>query len=229
MSEHRPTVVMIHGAGGGGWEYDHWQPHFQEAGFPVVANDLQPTSAGLAQTSFRDYVAQVQAWLPADEPLLLVGASMGGILALKVAELVAPLGLVLVNSVLPAGVEPSRARKEHPSIVRWANGPLADTQTALFDSDEATIHWAWPRWRDEAGAVLNTIAAGIPVARPSCPTLVVLGEKDSDIPHQSGLALAAWARADVHLYHGMSHVGPLLSRRAGEVARAVVGWCEVRK
>ena len=90
----------------------------------------------------------------------------------------------------------------------------------------STIQWAWPRWRDESGAVLNQIAAGIPTQPPTCPTLVVLSEQDTDIPYQRGLALASWARADVMLYHGMSHVGPLLSRRAQQVAEMIRVWCQ---
>jgi pimeloyl-ACP methyl ester carboxylesterase len=70
------------------------------------------------------------------------------------------------------------------------------------------------------------MAAGISVQRPTCPTLVVLSEQDTDIPYQTGLALATWAGADVLLYHGMSHVGPLLSRRAAAVARMVMTWCQ---
>ena len=154
-----------------------------------------------------------------------MGASLGGILALQVAQALTPAALILVNSVPPAGVGMGRASAPRPAIVRWANGPLAETRAALFDSDEATIQWAWPRWRDESGAVLNQIAAGIPTAPPACPTLVILGEQDTDIPYQTGLSLAAWASADVVLYQGMSHVGPLLSRRAQEVARMVAVWC----
>lgn len=71
-------------------------------------------------------------------------------------------------------------------MVQWANGPLEETQAALFDSDEATIQWTWPQWRDESGAVLNQIANGIPVQPPTCPTLVVLSEQDTDIPYQTG-------------------------------------------
>ena len=153
---------------------------------------------------------------------------MGGLLALKMAEIVQPTALVLVNSVPPAGVGTPRTSKNYPAVVRWANGPLAETRSALFDSDEATIQWAWPRWRDESGAVLNAMAAGLPMQPPPCPTLVVLSEQDSDIPYQTGLALATWAGADLLLYHGMSHVGPLLSRRAGEVAQMVVTWCQER-
>lgn len=219
-------IVCIHGAGGGGWEYALWQPVFNAAGYRVIANDLLPATGGLAATGVADYLQQVQSWLPAQEPVILVGASMGGILALQVAAQITPAALVLVNSIPPAGVGAPRSSQQHPAIVRWANGPLEETQTALFDSDDATIQWAWPRWRDEAGAVLNEMAAGLPVPPPVCPTLVVLGEQDTDIPYQTGLALATWAGADVLLYHGMSHVGPLLSRRAEEVAQMVVAWCQ---
>ena len=220
------TIVMIHGAGGGAWEYDLWQPIFTAAGYRVIANDLQPGPAGLGATTFADYLAQVISWLPTGEQVILVGASMGGILALQVAQLITLDALILVNSVPPAGVGAPPVSAPRPAIVRWANGPLAETSAALFDSDEATIQWAWPRWRDESGAVLNQIAAGIPTQPPACPTLVVLGERDTDIPDQTGLALAAWASADVVLYHGMSHVGPLLSRRAQEVAQMIGVWCQ---
>lgn len=219
------TAIMLHGAGGGGWEYDRWQPVFTAAGYDVINNDLLPTAGNLLATTFNDYYQQVLAWIPPQQRIILIGASMGGLLALKVAETINPAALVLVNSVPPAGVDAPRSGKSYPPIVRWANGPLEETRSALFDSDEATIHWAWPRWRDESGAVLNAMAAGIPVQRPTCPTLVVLGEQDTDISYQTGLALATWANADVLLFHGMSHVGPLLSRRAEEVAGMVVAWC----
>lgn len=222
------TVLCIHGAGGGGWEYALWQPLFTAAGYTLLANDLQPVAAGVAATTFADYVEQVKGWLPGEGRIILVGASMGGILALKVAEQINPAALVLVNSVPPAGVGGSRAGKQRPAIVQWANGPLEETRAALFDSDEATIQWAWPQWRDESGAVLNQIANGVDVQPPTCPTLVVLSEQDTDIPYQTGLALAAWAKADVTLYHGMSHVGPLLSQRSQEVAQTVLAWLQWR-
>lgn len=222
------TLVCIHGAGGGGWEYALWQPIFTAAGYTMLANDLQPAPVGLADTTFADYVEQVKGWLPAEGRIILVGASMGGILALKVAEQINPVALVLVNSVPPTDVGVPRAGKPRPAIVRWANGPLQETRAALFDSDDATIQWAWPQWRNESGAVLNEIAAGIAVQPPTCPTLVVLSEQDTDIPYQTGLALATWAKGDVTLYHGMSHVGPLLSRRSQEVAQTLLTWLQWR-
>jgi pimeloyl-ACP methyl ester carboxylesterase len=39
----RPVAVMIHGAGGGGWEWDAWRPVFEHGGWDVIAADLMPS------------------------------------------------------------------------------------------------------------------------------------------------------------------------------------------
>ncbi len=222
----KATVVMIHGAGGGGWEYDFWKPVFERAGYRVIAKDLMPAAGGLAHTRFEDYLRQVQFWRPPSGKVILVGASMGGILALKSAQLETPAAIVLVNSTIPLGVGPKRKARNAPPVIRWANGPLKETEDAMPDSDSKTILWAWKLWRDESGAVVNEIRNGIPATKPTCPTLVVIGEKDTDIPPATSQALAKWAGAEVHPYPGMSHVGPLMSRRAKEVAGKVVGWLD---
>jgi alpha-beta hydrolase superfamily lysophospholipase len=223
------VAVMVHGAGGGGWEYHLWQPVFEKAGWVVVAPDLMPADGGLEKTRFADYLSQVQDWSKRrGGKLVLIGASMGGILSLKAAETVTPDAIILVNSTTPAGVGPRRGGAAAPAIIRWANGPREETEVAMPDSDQATIDYAWKRWRDESGAVVNEIRSGIQARKPACPVLVVLGQKDTDIPHTTGLELARWAGADVHLYAGMSHVGPLMSTRAAEVAHGVLDWVKKR-
>lgn len=220
----KPTVVMVHGAGGGGWEYVVWKREFERAGYPVVARDLVPAKGGLAKTTFSDYVRQVKSWLPRQGRFVLVGASMGGPLVLKAAVAKSPAAVVLVNAVAPAGVGSRRAGAPSPPVVKWAGGPLQDTVDAMPDSDEAMVQYAWKRWRDESGAVIDALRRGVPCAKPSCPTLVVVGDADTDVPPADSLALARWAGAAVHEYRGMSHVGPLMSKRADVVAGAVVEW-----
>lgn len=218
------TVVMIHGAGGGGWEYDKWKPVFEKARWKVVNKDLVPAKGGYAETTIVDYVDQVASWTPKAGRVVYIGASMGGALALKTSEFVPIDALVLVNSVAPKGVGPRRESKPNPPVVKWANGPLKDTEDAMPDSDRKTILWAWKRWRDESGHVMDALRAGVDCKKPKVPTLVVLGEADTDIPHATGLALAKWAKADVKSYPKMSHVGPLLSKSATKVATYVVEW-----
>src|SRR6185312_4843359 len=97
-------AVMIHGAGGGGWEYDAWQSAFAAAGFAVHAPDLIPNAEAIETTLFSDYLQQVISWTdPLTNPVI-VGASMGAVLALKIAERVSPCALVLVNPMPPMGL-----------------------------------------------------------------------------------------------------------------------------
>jgi pimeloyl-ACP methyl ester carboxylesterase len=219
----RPLAVMVHGAGGGGWEYRLWKPVFENAGYRVVSADLEPAASGLAATTVEDYVKQIAAW-SGDGPAVLIGASMGGVLALLAAERVHPKALVLVCSATPAGVGSPMAAKNYPDVIRWANGPYADTVASMPDSDEATRRFAHPRWRDESGRVLREISAGVSAAKPLCPTLSVIPEADDTVAPDRQQALATWANADTLRYAGMSHVGPLLSRRATAVAKQVVRW-----
>jgi pimeloyl-ACP methyl ester carboxylesterase len=207
---------------------DSGKPVFEKAGWSVISQDLASTVDGLASTRLQDYRRQVVAWSKPGTAVILIGASMGGIFALMAAEEIRPKAIVLVNSVLPKGIVQIRAAPKSPSIIHWANGPREDSIASMPDSDNETIDFAWKRWRDESGAVLNEIRLGVEVRRPTCPVLVVLGQADKDVTYSSGLALAQSLHADVHIYAGMSHVGPLLGRRAAEVACGVLAWLEAK-
>lgn len=220
----KPHVVMIHGAGGGGWEYDFWRPVWEKAGFQVTTPDMMPRNNDYAQTTFTDYLTQTKNSAKGKQPLVLVGASMGGILVLRAAETLKPDAIVLINSTSPLGVNPPKGGNPLASTVIWENGPIQDTRDSLPDGDEKTVQWAHPKWRNESGAVLNTIRAGVRANPPSCPVLVVIGLDDTDIPPANSMNLAKWANADIHSYAGTSHIGPLMGLRRREIAEAAVQW-----
>lgn len=229
LEQSKPVAVMIHGAGGGGWEYHYWRPVFEKAGFRVVAPDMMPSSHGLAETTFDDYVEQVVK-AAGKSPDVLIGASMGGSLVLKAAETCKPKTLILVCTSIPAFPGRSSSTKEpsYPAVVKWANGPFQDTVDSMPDSDAATHRFAHPKWRDESGKVLESISKGVSVKKPAVPTLLIIPESDDTVPPSEQQALANWIGADTHRYAGMSHVGPLFSRRRGEVAAAAVKWATNR-
>lgn len=227
-AESKPLAVMIHGAGGGGWEYDFWKPVFEAKGFEVVAPDMMPVAAGLAATGFDDYLKQTVAAAKGRSDVVLIGASMGGILVLKAAETVKPKAIVLVNPVGPKHLRTLRT-EAYPEIIRWKDGPLQDTIDSLPDGDRKTIEWAHPQWRDESGKVLNEIGVtGIDVKAPVCPVLMVIGNLDTDITPDESLKVASWAKADVFSYAGMSHIGPLMGLRREEVASDIADWTLAR-
>ena len=221
------AAVCIHGAGGGGWEWAIWQRVLATRGWSVLAPDLMPVGAGIAATRFADYAAQARAWCASIErPLVLMGASLGGLLALAIAAQVKPAALVLINPMPPAGVEPDIAARNYPDLVPWARArSLARTRRAMPDADDAACLFALRRWRNESGAVLRAATQGIQVETPDCPILVLAGERDDDVPIAASGAMARRLGAEFRIVPGASHVGPLLGRSAALSAAQVADWC----
>ncbi|MEO6104787.1 MAG: hypothetical protein ABIP44_14255, partial [Pseudoxanthomonas sp.] len=59
------NALLVHGAGGGAWEWNQWRGVLEAQGIIVHALDLQPTAAGLAATTVQDYRNQVRDALQA--------------------------------------------------------------------------------------------------------------------------------------------------------------------
>lgn len=233
--------VLVHGAGGGGWEWAVWSRVLQAHEAAVRAPDLRAAGAdggdgswrgtngaeALAATTLDDYVAQVDAEVAAcPEPPVLVGASLGGLLAACVAASRPVRALVLINALPPlpwcADLPPMGAV---PDVVDWGRrASLASTRRALPDADDATCEWAWRKWRDESGAVLRAARAGRTVVRPEVPVLMLASEGDTDVPPAVSRAWAGAWSATLWSLPGASHVGPLLGRGAAAVAERVVTW-----
>lgn len=166
------SALLIHGAGGGGWEWNLWRGVFQAWGIHVCAPDLQPSAAGLAATRFGDYETQMRralSVLPA--PRAVVGASLGALLATRIADIAD--ALVLVNPLPPTPWHRELPPRDWPVIVPWRNNArLESTRRSMPDSDEATALYAFRHWRDESGAVLREAYAGLEAEAPRCPLLL---------------------------------------------------------
>lgn len=224
------TVVCVHGAGGGGWEWGIWARVLAVRGLGVVAPDLVPPEAGVAAATFEDYRTQVADWCRgAGGDVVLIGASLGGLLALAVAHEIKPAALVAINALPPAGVLARPLYAPRPAVVPWGSErSLATTRRAMPDGDDAARLYALRRWRDESGAVLNAAREGIAVETPRCPALVLASERDADVPVAAQRALAVRLAADFRLIPQASHVGPLLGRTAADVAMRTADWLHER-
>lgn len=221
-------AVLVHGAGGGGWEWQRWADALRARGIDARAPDLQPAPAGLAATALDDYLRQVREWIEAaPRPRAVIGASLGGLLAAACAD--AADALVLVNPLPPAPWASRLPQRDWPEVVRWrGDARLASTRRALPDADEAAALYAFRRWRDESGAVLRAAHAGLAVAAPLCPVLCVASAQDGDVPPALTLELAqAWGATPLQTLTP-SHVGPLLGRDAARIAAQGAQWLSAR-
>lgn len=228
------NVLCIHGAGAGGWEWHQWQRVISARRLIGSAPDLQPSANGLAQTRFVDYRAQVVEWarrqaVRHEIPVVLAGASLGGLLALSVAAEVDAAAVILINPVPPAGIVATPLGKPYPALVHWGRQrSIESTRRAMRDADAAACLYAFRRWRDESGLVLEQARLGIPIEFPRCPVLVLASQHDDDIPMVVSRALANRCSGDFELLAGCTHVGPLLGTDAARIAVRAIDWLTAR-
>jgi pimeloyl-ACP methyl ester carboxylesterase len=223
------NALLVHGAGGGAWEWNLWRGVLEAHAIAVHALELQPSPVGLAATALQDYRIQVSDALQVlPHPRVLIGASLGGLLAAMCAAMSRNQAdaLVLVNPLPPAPWHRQLPRRDWDAAeVPWrCNARLASTRDALCDADEAAAVFAFRRWRDESGRALREAHAGIEVEKPGCPTLLIASAQDQDVPPEIILAMARQWQADRLEAPASSHVGPLLGRAAPELARQAVAW-----
>jgi hypothetical protein len=224
-----PRALFLHGAGAWGGQWAIWRRVFEAEGWCVDAPDLQPVAAGIAATRLEDYVAQAAAMIAIAPRELVVGASLGGLIAVagmaRRAPADRPPRLVLVNPLPPApwiiDVPPSGAQAD---VVPWrSQGRFASTQRALPGAVFADQLFAFRHWRDESAAVLREAHAGVVVPTLDVATLVVTSEADEVIPPTASAAYAQGIGASLCRVPG-GHVAPVMGASAVAAARAAVVW-----
>ena len=227
----RPRIghaLLLHGAGGGGWEWNLWRDVLAASGIEAATPDFLPADAGLAQTTLDDYRRQAQAALHVlPRPRAVIGASLGGLVAMLCAD--EADALVLVNPIPPRPWSAALLPRAWPPIVPWErDARLASTRQALPDADDATALYAFKRWRDESSRVLHQAQAGVDVLAPACPVLFITSREDESVPPEATLALASAWNSDVIRADSPSHVGPLLGRGATALAAQIADWLSGR-
>src|SRR4051812_6016405 len=107
------AIIMVHGAFCGGWAFERFRAPFEAAGHSVLTPDLRghgPDEPGqrVSGVSMSDYAADIAALCAAqDEPPVLLGHSMGGLVAQLAARKSRLRALVLLAPSPPWGVATS--------------------------------------------------------------------------------------------------------------------------
>ena len=203
MKRSLPPVVMIPGAFCGPWAFDKFRPVFEKAGYRVHTPALRHHDEGvpsraLGTTSLLDYARDLEALiatLPA--PPILLGHSMGGLLAQMLAAKGLARALVLLAPSAPWGVLPSTWMELASAQTMFLAGdfwnaplkPVAwiaqanaldhlppaerDAVFAQFVPESGlatfeTMHWALDAKR----------AADVPARKVTCPVLCLVGSDD---------------------------------------------------
>lgn len=183
-------ILMVHGSNHGWWAWRVWQPFFAAAGWPTYAfsfrnhmNSHAVPEQDYLDLALRDYVDDLNVvadWL--GRPAILMGHSLGGIVAQKAAEARDIAGLVLVASIGPAAIGPQRP------------GPPPPRDAPIMPSrEEARARWLHDPWpearfndfygclRPESPGVLAWSGTGrtdVDPAKIGAPTLCVGAAQD---------------------------------------------------
>lgn len=247
----KPPILFIPGYFASAWVFESYLPFFAERGYAGFALNLRgregstlPSGVMLGRVSINDFIEdarQAARWLGdrLQRPII-IGHSMGGLIAQKLGEEGLARALVLLSPAPPRGI----------SVM---SGPLFRRQLrylpALLRSKRIV-----PRWKDMRELVLNRVPeseqratfdrfvsdsgrAGREMSlrsvkvdaerlgANSCPVLVVTSDHDRFIPPRIAQRIAQRYHAPVYMARGHGH---LMLREPGwnEPAAFIASWLE---
>lgn len=227
-----PDLVLLHGAGGGAWEWTRWVRLLRARGWVVHVPDFSRACTASALTdasAFSQLRTELLERLSSNANCVLVGASLGGLLAAAMANRLQARALILLNPAPPAlaakqSLDVVVAQDDRPWGLRAS---VVGTQRAVTELHALDVLRVFRRWSDCSHRLLQEIGDGIAVPRPSMPCLLLSSDSDAELSIESGRLLAARWGAEQRCLQG-THVGPLLGTEAGAAVTEVVGWLRTR-
>lgn len=214
-------VLFVHDAGGGSWEWCVWSEVFEQYDFKNHSINLQPSELGLKNTSSEDYIQQLIDYstnLGLTNPIL-IGAGMGGMLALRVYEQLKPSAMILINPLGSEALGRPLEETDFNSIIFNYHQYSADNDLNI-EGNGKEKHPGMES-RQESGPALQNLMEKTAIPDIDCPCLLLLGEHRQVIPPETGNELAARLDAEVISFEGSNHIGALLGIEAKAIARQV--------
>jgi pimeloyl-ACP methyl ester carboxylesterase len=250
----RPPVVMIHGAFCGPWAMDGLKQKFEAEGYSVAApclrfHDSKSAPMALGTTGLADYAADLADEIAAlKAPPILVGHSMGGLLAQMLAARTEIRALVLLAPSAPWGLPPTTlfeigaAHAMHLQPGYWNHILEPNRDVALAHSlDRLPRNMrddVFGRFVPESGrATFEVMNWGLDLNHASevdadavrCPILCLTGSDDRINPPSTVARIAALydGRAEAEVLDGMGHW--LIGEPGWEkLAERALGWLKAK-
>ncbi len=236
-------IIFQHGLWGTDVQLAPYLRFFSSAGFDCYAacrrgrRGIPPERA--SGVSFADYVEDALSVLDAIHPApIVIGWSLGGLVAQKIAEAGRCCAAVLVAPVAPGGIHVAPRLGACPTYLRHSldivlarpfelskrnatnllmNRVAASERQRLFESLVA----------DSGRVARDFTLAGVTVdeLKVGCPVLCVVGSEDNATPARSVRKVASKYNAELHEYAGRGH---WLHEEPGfeEIAAGAMNWLE---
>jgi pimeloyl-ACP methyl ester carboxylesterase len=249
------TIYMIHGMWGGSWYWENYRQFFEGKGYQCKAITLPyhdadpkfPPDPRLGKTGLLDYVAYLENEIDAlDVKPILMGHSMGGLLAQILASRGRAKALILLTPASPAGImaiTPSSFRSFLSIQSRWGFWRKPGRQT-FAEAVYSMLHLLTPAQQRETydQFVYESGRAGceigywflypnrpsqVEAAKVTCRTLIIAGRQDRIVPvsvtrqiRDKYQAVADYKEFDNHAHWVVAEPG------WEEIAEYVFNWRE---
>jgi pimeloyl-ACP methyl ester carboxylesterase len=225
----RPPVLLIHGLCAGAWMWQNYQTRLAAAGYESHALNLRGHHGGrpvrdIGKVAMSDYVDDALEVARSLNNPIVIGHSMGGLIAQKVAEAGVGRALVLIASAPPRWIPIASAKlvmrqlkfmpqlflfrpilpdRSDADVLMFNRTPLADrdAQYPLLVPDSG-----------RAGFEMSFGVVAVNAQRVTAPTLVVTGLDDQFIVPRIARAEARKYRATLkefptHAHHIITEPG----------------------
>jgi non-heme chloroperoxidase len=219
----RPPVLFVHGYFADATVFNEWLTFFAERGVPAYAVHLRGradsrTGTHLGRVSIQDFVedaARVARDL--DNPAV-VGHSMGGLIAQRLAERGEVRAAVLVTAAPPRGITVMSAQlarkqlKYLPAILRSrvVYPAREDLRELVLNRVPAALQDvvldAFVPDSGRAARDMSIMGVPVDVGRVKCPLLVIVAGDDHFIPRAIGERIAKRYGAPVQVFEERGHM-----------------------
>jgi pimeloyl-ACP methyl ester carboxylesterase len=249
------TIFMIHGMWGGPWYWGNYKSLFEKEGYRCVTttlrfHDMDPKDAPnpqLGTTSLLDYAEDLEQEIQqlGVKPIVM-GHSMGGLLAQIVGSRGLAKALVLLTPASPAGImalTPSVIKSFWSVQTKWgfwkkpmrqAFNEAVYSMLHLLPPDEQKE--AYDKFVYESGRAASEIgywlfdsrsASKVDESKVTCPVLVIAGAEDRITPASVVRQVAKKYKA-VSTYKEFENHAHWVVAEPGwqEIAEYVAGWLE---
>jgi pimeloyl-ACP methyl ester carboxylesterase len=224
-------LLMVHGGSHGWWAFEPWMKFFARRGRRTFSLSLRNHTGSYKvpldqylRLKVRDYVDDLMdaASFLSSKPIL-IGHSMGGIIAQKAMETLSARALVLVASVGPGQLGKMRDPLPEDKPVKLS---LEETRKSWFNHiDPKRLEELYRLMVPESPSVINEYSArGVSIDRSliTCPIFVIKGRMDRSSVHPAQ-DIAKFYAAEYEIIENSGH-DIMLEENSTVAAGVVENW-----